>query len=191
VGRPGLAVEPRAVGPTSTLPTVALATWALAVTAFALIAFVVRFAPGGATVAHALLGTKPSAVPHSTSRGTLGYALGLLVNNVIVALWPLSGLYLLRDCPRPWRRVFIAIVVAAAVRSVAPVAVATGVWGSRLLPYIPNAPFELAAITTGGVLYVLRSDRRISAIALRSGVAAVLLLLLIAAVLETWAVPSQ
>jgi hypothetical protein len=191
VGRPGLAVGPRSVGPTSTLPTVALATWALALLAFALIAFVVRFAPGGATIAHALLGTKPNAVPHSTSGRTLGYAFGLLVNNATVALWPLSGLYLLRDCPRAWRRVFIAIVVLAAVRSVAPAAVATGVWGSLLLPYIPNTPFELAAITTGGVLYVLRSDRQISALALRNGVTAVVVLLVIAAALETWAVPSH
>jgi hypothetical protein len=170
---------------------VALVTWALAVMAFALIVFFVRFAPGGLTIAHALLGTKPDAVPHSTSGRSLGYAFGLLVNNAIVALWPLSGLFLMRDLPSTWRRVFIAIVVAAAVRSVAPVAVATGVWGSRLLPYIPNAPFELAAITTGGVLYVLRSDRRISALALRNGVTAVLLLLLVAAALETWAVPSH
>jgi hypothetical protein len=191
MGRPGLAAERRSVGPTSTLPTIALATWALAVLAFALIAFGARFAPGGATMAHGLLGTKPDAVPRSTSGRSLSYAFGLLVNNAIVALWPLSGLYLMRDLPSSWRRVFIVIVVAAAIRSVAPVAVATAVWGSRLLPYIPNAPFELAAITTGGVLYVLRSDRRISTLALLNGVTAVLLLLLIAAALETWAVPSH
>lgn len=187
----GLITGRRLVGSSSALAPVALAAWALAMVAFASIALVVRFAPGAATVAHALLGTSPGVVPHSSSGRTVGYALGLLVNNTIVALWPLSGLYLLRDLPRVWRRGFIVIVVAASARSVAPVAAATGLWGARLLPYIPNAPFELAAITTGGVLYVLRSDRRISVLALRGGVIAVVLLLMIAAALETWAVPAH
>jgi hypothetical protein len=59
------------------------------------------------------------------------------------------------------------------------------------VPYIPNAPFELAAITTGGVLYVLASRQRISRPALRTGIAAVVVLLTLAAALETWAVPSH
>jgi hypothetical protein len=182
--------RPACVG-RSSLPVVALATWVAAVIGIAVVAIAIATTPDGRLVAHALLGANPRIAPHAASGRTLGYAFGLLVNNAIVALWPLTGLFLLHDFPRSWRRVFIAVVVLAAVRSVVPVAAALGLWGTRLLPYIPNAPFELAAITTGAVLYVLRSDQRISPRSLGTGVVAVGLLLAIAAVLETWAVPAR
>lgn len=171
------------------LPATALTIWATAALACVLFALVVWLVPDGSVLAHALLGIKPSVVPHSTSNRTLGYALGLLFNNAIVALWPLTGLYILRDVKSRWRRLFLAVVVLFALRSIAPVAAALGLWGTRLLPYIPNAPFELAAITTGAVLYVLGSTQRISGRELTVGIAVVGLLLVTAAALETWAAP--
>ncbi len=191
MGSSGLTAQPCARARVPNLPAVALATWALGVAACALAALSVELVPGAAAIAHSVLGARPGAVPHPASGRTVGYAVGLLVNNAVVALWPLTGLFLLRGAPRSWRRAFVAVVVLSTIRSVVPLAAAIGLWGTRLLPYIPNAPFELGAITTSGVLYVLRSDNRISPRALRSGAAAVGLLLVIAAALETWAVPVR
>jgi hypothetical protein len=191
VGSSGLIVRPASGPGVLSLLAVALAAWGFAVVACALATLLIDVVPGAAAIAHSALGAKPGVVPHPASGRTVGYALGLLVNNALVALWPLTGLFLLRDAPRSWRRAFIGVVVVSALRSVVPLAAAVGLWGTRLLPYIPNAPFELGAITTSGVLYVLRSEDRISLRALRYGTAAVGLLLLIAAALETWAVPVR
>ncbi len=109
-------------------------------------------------------------VPHPTSDRTVGYALRLLFNNAIVALGRLTGLYFLRGRRPRWRRVFLGVVVLSALRSIAPRRGRLGLWGTRLLPYIPNAPFELAAITTSPVLYALRSDSRISLRELSGGI---------------------
>lgn len=181
---------PRQRGHAGWLST-AIGTWVLALLVCLLLAATVSFAPGGHSLARALLGAGARIAPHPASGRTVVYALGLLLNNTIVALWPLTGLFVLRDFPSSLRRVFIGVVVLSGARSAAPLAAAIGLWGTRLLPYIPNAPFELAAITTGGVLYVLASGQRLSGRALRTGVTAVLVLLLIAAALETWAVPAH
>lgn len=165
--------------------------WAAAALSCVLVALMVWLIPDGRAIAHGLLGINPGVVPHATSDGTVGYALRLLCNNAIVALWPLTGLYLLLGVDRRWRRVFLGVVVLSAARSVAPVAFALGLWGTRLLPYIPNAPFELAAITTSPVLYLLRSTQRISFRELTVGITVIGALLVTAAALETWAVPLR
>jgi hypothetical protein len=103
----------------ATWVAVALATWGLALLGCALLALTVGVAPGGHWVAHSLLGASATITPHPASGRTVGYALGLLLNNAIVALWPLTGLFVLRDFPPAWRRVFIAVVVLSGVRSVA------------------------------------------------------------------------
>jgi hypothetical protein len=174
-----------------TLPAAALTAWATATLASALVALMVWLTPEGGALAHSLLGTGPRVVPHATSNRTVGYALRLLLNNAIVALWPLTGLYILRDVDSWWRRAFMVVVVLSALRSIAPVAAALGLWGTRLLPYIPNAPFELAAITTSPVLYALWSGRRISVRELSVGITVIGALLVTAAALETWAVPLR
>jgi hypothetical protein len=119
---------------------VTVAAWVAAVLAIVLVALIVGCIPGTTRLAHDAFGISLTVGPHSTSGRSVGYALRVFFNNTLLALWPLTGLYLLRDVPGSWWRVWNGLVVLIAVRNIAPVPAALGVWGVRVLPYIPNAP---------------------------------------------------
>ncbi len=127
--------------------------------------------------------------PHDASGHNVATALSLWFHNARVAVAPLAGAAAVQRNAGRLRRaadVVIAVVFAA---NLIPVAVDLGTWGSRLLPYIPNAPVELLGFVIGPVSWWLVTRGRLPVRSLWLAAAAVVGLLLVAACLETWAVP--
>jgi hypothetical protein len=75
--------------------------------------------------------------------------------------------------------------------NVVPVGVALGAYGPAVLPYIPNLPFEWAALAAGASAWLLQ---RHGTLTVHGGLALLTpttCMLLAAAALETYAVPHQ
>lgn len=127
--------------------------------------------------------------PHDPDAHTAATALSLWFHNARLALAPLAAAAAVQHHPGRLRRtgdVLLGLVFAA---NVIPVAIELGTWGSRLVPYIPNAPVELLALVIGPVSWWRVTRGRLPVRCLWPIAAVVLALLLLAACLETWAVP--
>ena len=127
--------------------------------------------------------------PHDPNAHDVATALSLWFHNARVALAPLAAAAAVQTHRGRVRRagdLLLGVVFAA---NVIPLAVELGTWGSRLLPYIPNAPVELLALVAGPVSWWLVTRGRLPVRSLWLIAAIVVALLLLAACLETWAVP--
>ena len=127
--------------------------------------------------------------PHDPNAHDIATALSLWFHNARLALAPLAAAAAVQNHPGRLRRtgdVLLGVVFAA---NVIPLAVELGTWGSRLLPYIPNALVELLALVAGPVSWWLVTRGRAPVRSLWLTAAIVVALLLLAACLETWAVP--
>jgi hypothetical protein len=80
---------------------------------------------------------------------SLGHVLGLAAHNLPICAWPLllGPLRLRRGSA--WRSVADVAVAASALANVLLVAAALGGYGPALLPYVPQLPFEWAALAVG------------------------------------------
>jgi hypothetical protein len=148
-------------------------------------------APGGRWGAHELLGLPLHPPIHPAAPPALHRLLSLFGANVRATCWPLLPCGL-----GAWRFTWLHRLTHAAVSlSVAvnllPVGAALGIYGSRLIPYLPQLPLELCAVTSGAMcwrLCCLRGLRRLHLVAISC---TMFLLLAAAAVLETWGVPHR
>jgi hypothetical protein len=126
----------------------------------------------------------------STARG-LGHALALTAHNFPICAWPLLLGVLGADRSRAGRALTDAVLVVALIANTALAGAALGAYGSRLLPYLPQLPAEWAALALGASAWLVQRQRSIAlgeAVAL---VGAIAVLLLCAAVLETFVVPHR
>jgi hypothetical protein len=140
-------------------------------------------------LAHALVPFDWRIAPHDPNAHNATTALSLWFHNARVALAPLAAAAAVQNHPGRLRRtgdLLLGVVFAA---NVVPLAVELGTWGSRLLPYIPNAPVELLALVAGPVSWWLVTRGRLPVRSLWPIAATAVALLLLAACLETWAVP--
>jgi len=122
---------------------------------------------------------------------SIGHVLALAAHNLPICAWPLLlGALRLPEGSR-WRRVADVLVIGCALANVVPVAAALGGYGLALLAFVPQLPLEWAALAVG---YGSWACERKQPLAGRERLALALVLtvlLLAAAVLETYAVPHR
>jgi len=132
---------------------------------------------------------EPRLVLHPHTQPDLTTALKTWIHNVRVAGWPLLFVAIGVHRAR-WRRQFADILLGCSVvlnASLVGAAVAAG--GHRIFPYLPHLPFEWAALATSATGWLLASRSTLSGRQLRALIGCFLLLLALAALLETYAVP--
>jgi hypothetical protein len=121
----------------------------------------------------------------------IGHVLMLLAHNLPLAAWPLLLGVLGAHRRRLARQITDTLIAAWLVANVLPVGAALGAYGPRLLAYIPQLPFEWAALALGASAWLMQ---RREPMTVREGLAMFAViggLLLCAAVLETVAVPHR
>jgi hypothetical protein len=122
---------------------------------------------------------------------SLGHVLALTAHNLPVAAWPLLLGAVGAHRHRLGRRTADALLVGCVAVNLVPVGAALGAYGPRLLPYLPQLPFEWAALAAGAASWITHRE---DPLRVRDGVLRLALIagaLLAAAVLETTAVPHR
>jgi hypothetical protein len=161
-------------------------TWTLTLSAGALVAFNPAQLRGPV---RDVLGA--SLDPQRNPPPSGGRVLALLAHNLPLAAWPLLlGVVGAHQHPLTRRiaDVFLAAVVAV---NVLPVGPALGAYGPPLLAYLPQVPFEWAALSLGASAWLLQ---RRDALTVSEGIAILALIasaLLCASALEMSAVPHR
>jgi hypothetical protein len=162
------------------------ATWVITLVSAALIAIDVARVDG--PVRH-LLGL--SLDPLRNPPPNIGHVLMLWAHNLPLATWPLLLGVVTAHRQRLTRQIADTLIAAWLVANVLPVGAALGAYGLPLLAYIPQVPFEWAALALGASAWLMQ---RREPLTVREGLAMFALiagLLLCAAVLETVAVPYR
>ncbi len=129
--------------------------------------------------------------PQHNPPPNIGHVLKLLAHNLPLAAWPLLLGVVGAHRRRLARQATDTVVAAWLVANVLPVGAALGVYGASLLAYIPQVPFEWAALALGASAWLMQ---RREPLTVREGLAMFALIggaLLCAAVLETVAVPHR
>jgi len=140
-------------------------------------------------LAHTLVPFDWSVAPHDPNAHDVATALNLWFHNARLALAPLAAAAAVQNHRGRLRRIADVLLGVVFAVNVVPLAIELGTWGTRLLPYIPNAPVELLALVAGPVSWWLVTRGRLPVRSLWLTAAIVVALLLLAACLETWAVP--
>lgn len=127
--------------------------------------------------------------PSRTVRPELAHALALAAHNIPVCCWPLLlGVIGAHRSP-VGRRLADVLVAGSVTVNVMQVGLALGAYGLPLLPFVPQLPFEWAALALGATGWRLQRARPLT---VRQGVSLLMvavLLLVFAGFLETFAVP--
>ena len=84
--------------------------------------------------------------PHPVLAGKPGEVLEVLAANLPPLAVPLLLAVSLAGHGRAWRSLGDLITAAVMIANAATVGAALGAWGTRLLPYLPHLPLELAAL---------------------------------------------
>lgn len=140
------------------------------------------------SVMHTLVPFNWHVAPHDPNARDLHTMLSLWFHNARVALAPLALAAAVQTSPGRLRRTGDVLLAVVFALNVIPFAVDLGTWGSRLVPYIPNSPVELLALTIGPVSWWLVTRGRVPVRFLMRATVIAVGLLLLAACLETWAV---
>jgi hypothetical protein len=189
-GRPSLATFTSAAsrrGLPEQLTTAYTSGWTVLLVAAA----VCRLVPSARWLAHTELALALHIHITPAPRPTLAAAGWLLANNLRATAWPLIPI-LARAHTTAWLRRLISIAVLASLAiNLLPVGAAIGVYRAQLIPYLPHLPFELYAITTGPAAWAIATRHPLSRRQLALIATSMLATLVIAAVLETWAVPHR
>lgn len=162
------------------------ATWVLTLVSAALLAI----NPAGldGPVRHVLGATLD---PQRNPPPSIGHVLLLLAHNLPLASWPLLLGAVGAHRRHLARQAADTLVAAVFTVNVLTVGAGLGVYGLPLLPYIPQVPFEWAALALGASAWLMQ---RREPLTIREGLALFAMiggLLLCAAVLETVAVPHR
>jgi hypothetical protein len=121
----------------------------------------------------------------------IGHVLALLAHNLPLAAWPLLLGVVGAHRHHLARQITDTVVAAWLTANVLPVGAALGAYGSTLLAYLPQVPFEWAALALSTSTWLLQ---RRDPLTVGEGVALFALIagaLLCAAILETVAVPHR
>jgi hypothetical protein len=129
--------------------------------------------------------------PQRNPPPTIGHVLTLLAHNLPLASWPLLLGVVGAHRHHLARQITDIVVAAWLTANVLSVGVALGAYSFPLLPYIPQVPFEWAALALGASAWLMQ---RRDPLTIREDVALLALIagaLVCAAVLETVAVPHR
>jgi hypothetical protein len=162
------------------------ATWILTLLSAALVAIDLARVDG--PVRH-LLGL--SLDPQRNPPPNTGHVLMLLAHNLPLAAWPLLLGVMEAHRRQLARQITDTLTAGWLTANVLPVGAALGAYGPRLLAYIPQLPFEWAALALGASAWLIQ---RREPLTISEGVAlfvAISGLVLCAAILETIAVPHR
>lgn len=162
------------------------ATWMLTLSAGAFVA--IDFARLGRPV-RGLLALSLS--PERNPPPDIGHVLALLAHNLPLAAWPLLLGVVGAHHHRLASRAADALIAGWLTANVLPVGAALGAYGSPLLAYLPQVPFEWAGLALGASAWLMQRHAPLTVrqgAALFAGIAGALLC---AAFLETVAVPHR
>jgi hypothetical protein len=162
------------------------ATWVLTITAGALVAIY------PAQLRHPVRGLlELSLSPERNPAPNIGHVLALIAHNLPLGAWPLLLGVVGAHRHRLARRIADVLVAGWLAVNVLPVGAALGAYGSPLLAYLPQVPFEWAALALGASAWLMQRQVPLT---IRQGAALFAVIagvLLCAAVLETVAVPHR
>jgi hypothetical protein len=132
-----------------------------------------------------------STRPHPTLTGSLSDWLGILSTNLRALAVPFILAALRFPATRLGRTIGDAVVAALIAFSTLSVGVAIGRWGGRLIVYLPHLPLEWAALSLALAAWLLIRTGRAPRRLLVEFAVAIVVLLVGAASLETWATPQR
>ena len=126
--------------------------------------------------------------PHPVLEGTAAELVDVLATNLPALGVPLLLAATLAGQGRAWRALGDLITAAVMVTSPLLVGAALGAWGTRLVPYLPHLPLELAALSCSCAAWWSRRNhpRPVGRLAL-----CVLCLAVPAAAVEVYATPRS
>ncbi|HEV3072148.1 MAG TPA: hypothetical protein VGY76_12075 [Solirubrobacteraceae bacterium] len=162
------------------------ATWIVTLVPAALLA--IDLARLNGLVRHVL---GASLNPQRNPPPNIGHVLALLAHNLPLAAWPLLLGVVGAHRRHLARQITDTVVATWLTANVLPVGAALGAYGSPMLRYLPQVPFEWAALALGASAWLLQRRHPLT---VGEGAALFALIagaLLCAAVLETVAVPHR
>jgi hypothetical protein len=150
----------------------------------------------GLTVAGAIAavidpGLGSSTRPHPTITPGFSAALSIWQSNLRVLAVPFILAALRFADTRPGRTVGDVIIAALTAYSTLAVGLAIGRWRWALAQYLPHLPFEWAALSLAIAAWLLARKHAVDWPGLAGLGGAIVVLLIAAAVLETWATPHR
>jgi hypothetical protein len=129
--------------------------------------------------------------PELNAPPRLGHLLELAAHNLPIAAWPvLLGVVGAHRHPTA-RRIADVVVTAAMGANTVIVGSALGAYGTALLPYVPQLPLEWAGLALGASAWLVQRRRALTVLEGALCVGVIASVLLIAAALETVAVPHR
>lgn len=166
--------------------TVYAAIWILTLLSAILIAVC---GPGVQAPVRTLLGLRLSAA--DTPRPTVAHVWVLAAHNIPVCCWPLLLGVIGAHQSRLGRRAADLLVAASVAVNVLQVGLALGAYGLSLVAFVPQLPFEWAALALGATGWRLQQTDPLTVRQAVMLLVVAVMLLLIAGVLETFAVPHR
>lgn len=127
------------------------------------------------TLALSFAGAAPSATR----------AVAIFAHNLPIAAWPMLLPPIGAHRSRRARRVADLLVAVSLAGNALPVGAALGVYGARLLPYLPQLPIEWAGLACGPAWWLLARRRAAAARGTAAWLAVTAMLIAAAAVVET------
>ena len=171
----------------------ALGAWRGACTLMLLVALAsglsVCLIPDGAALARDLLHLTLTASHNPPP--TVLLVVSIAANNMLHSVWPCTLGLLDAQRQRTTRLIADAFVVANLAVPAMLVGSALGAYGTRTLPYIPNAPPEFAGIAAGATSWLIERNRMLTTRERATWIALSALLLVCAATVETYLVPHR
>jgi hypothetical protein len=162
------------------LARASLGVWTLTVAAALITA---ALPPVGALARGELrLALVPASAPSAARMLSVG------ATNAFAAGWPLL-LALLDGPQRAVRAVHRALIAGWLAVNVIPVGAAIGAYGTRILPYLPHLPLEWTAVALALAGYLHARGRQAPGQALLAPALTLVVVLIAAAALETYATP--
>jgi hypothetical protein len=145
----------------------------------------------GALIGVLAPGLADGARPHPALNRTFGTAAGILAENLRVLAAPFLLWFLRLPSSHFGRRAGDVLILAIVAINTLTVGVELGHWRGQLIPYLPQLPLEWAALTIAvGAWLTVRNGhgerRRLAHLA-----AATVVLLVCAAIVETWGTPHK
>ena len=153
------------------------------------VAVAVAVLPGVASDGRALLGLHLSAAVNPVP--SLGRVAAIAVHNVQVAGWPLLLPLLGVSQRRSVRLLADALVVGSLLVNAGLVGIALGGYQARLLAFVPQLPIEWAGLAIGPAAWCDARREPLQHRHLLASAAAMAVLLIAAAIVETWCVPHR
>ena len=163
------------------------AAWALVLASTLTAALV----PGAAWLVHALLGLPLHVRIHPAPPPTVDGILLVFTANIRATCWPLIPAVLGASRFAALRWLTHAGVALSVVLNLLPVGTAFGVYGPRLVPYLPQLPFELYAVSSGATCWWGCCVRRLGRAQLAWIGCSMVATLVVGAVLESWGTPHR